>query len=414
MLEKSSKPTANNRGGGVNSNKTVSKKLAACPTRPAVVVKQATIEEDEDDDYSYGADSQESFAENGSQEDLNGDYNEDEETTSPELNMTEEEKAAEAKIQWDTVDYHFDHEFDLADLVSDSNKGLKLENDGSLKLSVENGFLEMGYRSHGPDFIESEDLSHNSDIVKSIHIEGLKITGWEDRILVSLATVPKFSEEGHYANSKNVNQFIYPHEWKDTRKSIEIINRGITNSMMNFQKKYPGISPENLARDIKKSDMNNFLVKLSSPVVSMINNDKAADNDLGTYTQPDLVKTNQVLIPKEIVRVYRAKTLDLMRKGVSYANITDNRFSISFEVPIPSFLKAKHEEWKTSKYETGRQFLAFADTGYKNRLALGSQVSENPKTKALLFKDPASRFIRVQGKVVIRYKKMNQAVIKDL
>lgn len=380
------------------------------------------------DDRDYGADSQESLGEEYSQEDLNGDY-EDAQTSNTACparkEMTAEEKAAEAKIQWDKVEYHFDHEFDLAEYVSDGNKGLRLKDDGMLKLSVANGLLQMGYRSHDPDFTSSaastdtkssRELPVNSDMVKSVHLEGFKMTGWNERVLITLSTVPKFQEEGHFGNSKNVNHLVYPHEWQTTKaQRLEIINRTITGQMLHFQRKYPGVSPENFTRDIQRAALDNYLVSLDSPMVSMINRDGAAHTESGIYNKPDLVQTNQVLIPKELVKEYKAKTLEAMSKGVSYANISDNRFEICFEAPIPSFLAAKHEEHLKNKGETGRQFLAFADTAYKTRLPLGGLINaQNGKTKDSLFKDPANRFVRVQGKAVILYKQMNEETVEDL
>lgn len=379
-----------------------------------VMVKPVVVEDVSEESYT-GTES--SMGDEYTQEDMNADYNDggDNANNANEDEMTEAEKAMEADMTWDTVKYHFDHEFDLNELVTDSNKGLKLEKGCALVLSVENGLLKMGHRSHSPDFIEGESLSHqNSDIVKSVDIYGLEITGWKEDFLVNLSTVPKFQEEGHFGESKTVNRLISPYELKDPAQPINICDRTISKAMMHFQKRFPGVSPENLTKDIKKNNEDTFLVNLSSPLIATINSNNAADTETGKYEKPDLIKTNQVLVPKQTVKKYRPQTLEMMRKGVSYANITDNQFQISLEVPLPSTFKQKHDDYVKTKGVSGRQFLAFADTPYKTCATLGSAINTNIKSRDELFKDPANRFIRVKGMALVRYKKMNRSVMQDL
>ena len=420
-----------------HKNKT-SNKLASVKSTKAAASLSRRNKDDVDDDYSYGADSQASLS-TASQEDLNGDFNESglASNNKAAIEMSDEYKAQEVNMEWDTVEYHFDHEFDLSELVTEGNKGLKMDGTGVLKMTVDNGILEMGYRSKDSDFTnldcgacdasasssakkkaakekQQQQAIQNSDIVKSAYLENLKITGWNERVLIGLSTVPKFKEEGHYGNSETVNHMVYPHEWHgETAKPIKLADRKVTGSQINFQKRFPGVSPENLAQHISKSGTDDFLVKLDSPLVAIINLAKGADNESGEYTTPDLVKTNQVLVPKKLVKAFTPKTLEAMR-GISYANITDNRFEVTFEAPIPSSLMNEHKKYITSKGLAGRQFLCFADTSYKNRLCLGSTINDNIKTKAELFKNPVSQFVHIQGKLVLKYKKMNQETLDEL
>jgi len=165
--------------------------------------------------------------------------------------------------------------------------------------------------------------------------------------------------------------------------------------------------------DVQRARGDRFLVPLNNPIVSLINRDRAAINTAdgentvvdGQYVNPSLVATNQVLIPKELVKQYKPETLDAMKKGMSYANISDRRFEISFELPIPSHLQAHHDEFTESKGVSGRQFLGWADTAYKaNPMALGSALPDI-KSKDLLFKDPGTQTVRLQGKFVLGYKR---------
>lgn len=398
-------------------------KAVVAPKKVKVVVQE---------DDSFGA---------GSTEDLSGasvtvseegsvEASATEEVVQPKVEMTQEMKASEANIKWDKLEIHFDHEFDLNDYVTENNKGqLKLENNGNLVLSTENGILRKGYRSKAPDFEpkakdtkSNKKMEQNSDIVKSVHLEHFKMHGWNEKVVMNLTAINKFQEEGHVGESETVNHMIYPSEWQNskTAKPITIINRTITNSMMNFQKKFPGVNPENLARGITKNGENDdYLVDINSPMVAIINIDKAADTESGEYTpeSPNFIKkTKQVLIPKSIVRVYRAKTLEEMSKSISYANITDDRFAISFEVPVPSSLLAKHQDYVATKGTAGRQFLGFADTPFKNKIgSLGASVSDTTKiSKNALLKDVNDRFVRIEGKLVIHYKRINQETLEDL
>ena len=102
-----------------------------------------------------------------------------------------------------------------------------------------------------------------------------------------------------------------------------------------------------------------------------------------------------------------------MKKGMSYANISDRRFEISFELPIPSHLQAHHLEFEESKGTSGRQFLGWADTPYKaNPMALASALPVI-KSKDLLFKEPGSQAIRLQGKFVVQYKRQTNETAEE-
>lgn len=390
------------------------------------------------DEVSYGADSQ---AEYSAQDDMNGDfgegqlgapYNQQQETQATRPKMTAEMKRLEANVEWDTVELHFDHVMNLAtDYVTEGNKGsLKLKDNGLVTLSLANELLEMGLRTNAPDFpvLTKEEIAKASntkkkaplptasDIVKSVYLENFAIEGWDERVLLHVKSIPKFQKEGHFGNTDNVNQMIYPGSWKDPNNSIKIVDRQITNAMIDFQRRYPGVSPKNLDDGIQKAKDDHYLVNLESPMVNMINQEGAAHIKGGQYKKPDLVVTNQVLIPKSIVKEYRAKTIDSMSEGISYATITSGGgFEIAFEAPVPSHMQANHNEYIKSKGQTGRQFLAFADTPYKsNGHNLNGVLNENVKNKSMLFKDATSQTLRFKGKLVVAYKTMNEEVLEDL
>lgn len=398
---------------------------------------------EEDDYFEDGL--YEDFGASVEGDDLNSDFQQQQQTELSHKNgenvMTEEEKRAEAPIKWDSAEISFDHVFDLSELVRNTGKGgITLAKEGKLELSVANGLLGLEYRSHNPDFAKEEksfstkDMkkkngnslsSQNNttlgDIVKSVKLVGFKMTGYEGNVRIHLKSIPKFQEEGHAGETEHVNSVIMPHMWQTkTSHTIELCNRTITNSMMHFQKRFPGMTPENLMADVQRAKGDRFLVPLSNPIVALINRDKAAVTDEegivfdGEYKNPSLSATGQVLIPKHLVKQYKPETLDAMKKGMSYANISDQRFEVAFELPCPSHLTTLHEEFTKTEGKDGRQFLGWADTPYKaNPMALANALPVI-KSKDQLFKDPSSQALRLQGKFIVYYKRQTNEMAEDL
>lgn len=378
-------------------------------------------------------------------DDLNGDFQQQTDlghNAASENVMTEEEKRAEAPIKWDSAEISFDHVFDLSELVRNTGKGgITLAKNGQLEMSVANELLGLEYRSHNPDFLQAikeekslsaKDMKKKSslasqnnttlgDIVKSVKLVGFKMTGYEGNVRVHLKSIPKFQEEGHAGETEHVNSVIMPHMWQTkTSHTIDLFNRTITNSMMHFQKRFPGMTPENLMADVQRAKGDRFLVPLSNPIVALINRDKAAVTDEegivldGQYKNPSLLATGQVLIPKHLVKQYKPETLDAMKKGMSYANISDQRFEVAFELPLPSHLKALNDEFTDTSGLSGRQFLGWADTPYKaNPMALASSLPVI-KSKDALFKEPGSQALRLQGKFIVYYKRQTNEIAEDL
>lgn len=326
-------------------------------------------------------------------------------------------KASTTDVEWDTFEVFFNEVIDLErNYVTESNKGssLKCADKGRITLSVFDGSLQLGFRSNDADFRtktvelpegsklkkKAEATPLDSDIVQSIYLEGFKAEGWNDNIVLHMNTVPKFKTEGHFGKSVNVNQLIMPHEWAKPNHRIKIADRTINNGQMDFQKKYPGCSPENLARTIQKNTANTYLVELNSPIISVINAKKGAHVEGGEYKLATIAETNQVLVTKAVIKQFMPQTLRSMSYGISYGNVTNNRLAISFEAPIPHHLLAKHEEWSLCN-ATGRQFMGFADPYKTNPLCLKTLNASN-KIKSELFQD-ASKSIRLTGKLIFKY-----------
>lgn len=436
-----------------NNNKApVKQTKLACPgnrVQPTNKPKTQAISKkndyvDEEEDY-FEEGVYDDFGASIEGDDLNSDFQQKTELSQnggSENVMTEEEKRAEAPIKWDSAEIYFDHVFDLSELVRNAHKGgITLSKEGKLEMSVANGLLGLEYRSHNPDFLQatkeeksfsakdtkkknalsSQNSTMLGDIVKSVKLVGFKMTGYDGTVRIHLKSIPKFQEEGHGQETEHVNALIMPHMWQtNTSHSIEIFNRTITNSMMHFQKRFPGMTPENLMAEVQRAKGDRFLVPLSNPIVALINRDKAAVTDEegivlnGEYKNPSLVATGQVLIPKHLVKQYKPETLDAMKKGMSYANISDQRFEVAFELPCPSHLTTLHEEFEKTEGKDGRQFLGWADTPYKaNPMALASALPVI-KSKDQLFKEPGSQALRLQGKFIVYYKRQTNEVAEDL
>ncbi len=328
-----------------------------------------------------------------------------------------QEKAALADNAWDYAEVYFNQVIDLSqDYVAEKGGSLKLADKGKITLSVQDGQLQLGYRSNEADFrVKAEPENQNgklnkkkaepvildSDIVKSIYLTGFKMEGWSDNVLLHMTTVPKFKSEGHFGNSVHVNKMIMPHEWVKPNHRIKIADRAINKGMMDFQKKYPGCSPENLAKSIQKNTATTFLVDLDSPLIGVINKHNGAHVEGGQYLNATIPETNQVLVTKAVVKTYMPKTLKSMSYGISYGNVTNNRLSVSFEAPIPHHLLAKNKEYEDSKGTMGRQYMGFADPYKSDPMSL-SHLNSSIKTKSTLFKEAAPT-IRISGKLEFEY-----------
>lgn len=446
-MSRNTKPVAKN--ASLASRPGAKQLNCATPSKVVAKPKAAVVDYADDGDY-FEEEGFDEFGASVEEGDLNSDFQNTEmgqDVSGAELaannqgegGMTAEERAAEAPIKWDIAEFEFDHVFDLSELITSTGKGsIKTLNKGHLSLSVANKLLKVGYRSHNPDFLPAKEevatkdtkkkislADKNTalgDIVKYAKLVGFQMTGYDGAVVVHLKSIPKFQEEGHADETDHVNFRLMPHMWKNNMShSIDLFGRTITISMMDFQKRFPGLSPENLMADVQRARGDRFLVPLNNPIVALINRDRAAINTAneentvvdGKYVNPSLVATNQVLIPKELVKRYKPETLDAMKKGMSYANISDRRFEISFELPIPSHLQAHHDEFKESNGVSGRQFLYWADTPYKsNPMALGSALPDI-KSKDLLFKDPGTQTVRLQGKFVLGYKRQTKEVPEE-
>lgn len=392
----------------------------ACPTNKNDKKNEgAYSDDDEVEDYSQD------YEEDANNAYTTGNAYANQQSEAARLAQREEElrhKALEVDHEtWDTAEFYFDEVIDLnADYVVESNNGgIGLKDGGVITLRVKDGSLQLGTLDREGDFkvksvipTTSGDgklkkkaaLPLSSDIVKSAYLENFKIDGWSERVLVRLSTIPKFQEEGFYGDSPNVAKMILPGEWAATNHRIKLFDRVINKGMLDFQTQYPDASPENLHKGIQKPINGFCAVVFNSPVVRIINLEGKAHVPGGEYLEPTIKETNQVLIPKQLVKIYTEKALKSMSYGISYGNVTSDRFTIQFEAPIPRHLAGRHAQFIKTDGKTGRQYMAFADPYKNNVMGLGAALNENIKTRSALFKDDATQSLRLQGKLVLQYK----------
>ncbi len=407
---------------------------------------------EDDNVYEIGANGEEN-----TQGDLNNDFQEasDQGNKGADKKETVMVEEREADIPWDDANFWFGHVFDLSETVKNSGKGaLSVVNGGQLSASVANRILKVDYHSHANDFIKLEkpadkdmkkkanlscgvsksDAKKKSsaqammqegeslgDIVKSVTLEGFNMKGYEGPIMIHLKSIPKFLEEGHPDGTSYVSFRIKPHMWK-TGQPIVIFDRAIRDSMMQFQENFPGMTPENLMAEVHKAKFDSLSMPINHPIIAMINAQKAAiavKNDLanvvvdGEYKNPSQQATETVLVPRALFKKFKPQALDAMKKGLSYANISDSRFEVAFELPVPSHLQAHHDEFIESKGLSGRQFLGWADTAFKaNPYALGSALPDIRNTD-LLFKDPLHQSVYLEGNLAVKYKRQIKPVTEE-
>lgn len=399
----------------------------ACPTG-----KGAKKQEKEDLDYDgeeFDSQSEEDPNEVYMSSTVNNNQQAQQQAEALRLQQKEEElrhKASEANDDtWDTAEFYFNETIDLTDYVTEGAKGgITLKDGGRITLRVKDGSIQLGtldkegdfkvlktaeaLNADGKSMKNKKAMPLDSDIVKSAYLEDFKVDGWNECVIIRLNTIPKFREEGFYGASPHVCKMLMPRECKGTSEPIKIFDRKINKGMLSFQQRYLKVSPETLHKGIQKAVNGFCAVKFDSPIVEAINIDKMAHPEGetvvdGQYSAPSVPLTNQVHIPKDLVNIYTAKALKSMNHGVSYGNVTSDRFEIQFEADVPSHLRAKHDAFALNK-ATGRQFLYFADPYRHNPLALGAALNENIKTKSALFSAETSNSIRFQGKLVMRYK----------
>jgi len=253
-----------------------------------------------------------------------------------------------AAINWDTVEY-------VATVKMPFSEVAKLT-DGILELSLLNKRLRYGKRTRIGDFsMKNKDGNH--DIVKSI--ECLKYTcNTTDFFIISVPSVPAFMSEGFYEDSGHVNQYVMPYELSATEpRVVSILNRNITNSVIDFQNRYPGLTLSNFKKHIQYVNAKDSYIHTDSPMIGLINEHLEAKGKEPLV--PSVELTNQVRAPTKLVKKFETKTMDLMKEVISYANITGN-FTMRLRRPIPDECISEHKKYVKSKGTEGKAFLGFA------------------------------------------------------
>ncbi len=254
-----------------------------------------------------------------------------------------------AAINWDTVEYVARVKIPFSELV-------KLT-DGELELSLLNKRLKYGKRTRVGDFsMKNKDGNH--DIVKSI--DCLHYTcNTTDLFIIGVPSVPAFMSEGFYEDTGHVNQYVLPFQLSSSEpRDVNVLNRNITNSVIDFQNRFPGLTLSNFKKHIQYVNENNTYVHTDSPMVGLINEHLEAKGK--NLLVASVEQKNQVLVPTKMAKKFEKKTMDLMKEVISYANITGN-YTMKMHRPIPDECLAQHKKYVKSGGTDGKPYLGFAE-----------------------------------------------------
>jgi hypothetical protein len=332
------------------------------------------------------------------------------------VELTAEQKYAEANIHWETVEYIAIAKVPYTSLLKDLKSGRpQLVDDGQIVFDLATERLKYGKRTNGFDFAlpdtkkEAAKAKLSRDIVKSIEIKNFRMN--YDNLFVISVNVPKCQSEEFYDSSHTVSHVVMPGDLA-TENSFSILDRSIPNWVINFHNRFPGVSPDTFAKNIQKTNNGLSLVGLNSPLIAFINLDKRAhDTDNGRYEVASVPQTNQVLVPNKLVREYKEKTAEILKKSISYASVTNGDISVVLSVPVPEYRRDQHTLCKQTKGQEGQPFLGFADPYYKENQALSSNASF---TKNEIFEKLKDQHLDIQFRMIVTYRKLDKKIDLNL
>lgn len=391
------------------------KAIASQKKQKDIVKSESESDDDFGTNYSTG-----SYASNA-EEDV-----EEENTQSTYMETkqySEEVLSAEAGIPYYEVEFIGQAKIPVSEFVKSGKNGPDLNGDCNIVFNLDNGRLKLGRRTNLADFAplscgggddkkkkknKGEAESGNLDIVKSIRFEDFKFN-YDREFVISMDSVPKFNSEGFYGESTCVNHVVMPGALsKKNSGTLEILNRPISNRVILFQNQYPGVSLDTFAKDIQPAREGLSLVHFGSPLIGMINEHKAADTKNGVYNAPSqgLERTKQVLVPNKLIKVYKPKTMELMKNSISYANVT-NGFKITFTAPIPDHRLAAHREWVRTSRQSGKPFFGFGDPYHRNNASLASTFDNKSAMNLDSVED-----LDIAFKCIVQYRHINDEPIQ--
>ena len=189
----------------------------------------------------------------------------------------------------------------------------------------------------------------------------------------------------------------------NTGVTIYVLDRLITNGVIQFQNKYPGVNPETFKSDIHKYTARDlptkYRVNLNSPIIELYN---AKNHKKLHKTKADrgFEEDGLVSMTKKDVKHYSNLTEEAMKKQISYANIT-NGFEVTLSIPIPAPRLEDHNEWLKGR-DKGSPFLGFADAYHSDTVS-----SFDVKPSSSFIDTP----IAVNFRCIVTYKKISNDII---
>jgi hypothetical protein len=218
-------------------------------------------------------------------------------------------------------------------------------------------------------------------------------SSWDKMCILECTSIPKFKKEGFYDGSPFVTKVIMPGVLSATvpRSFDNILSRRITNGTIEFQNRYPNMTPDNFEADISRTK-HNILVPLTSPVIMYLNSHPTTEKKI-TSASPGFEMENQVKLSLEVGEKMINLTKENMKNNISYGDVTNN-FSFAVSVPLPPNLKSEHRKF-LDNHKEGTQFKGFADPIHA--ISLGSRKTEDASVYNSYLNTP--QFINAEIKV---------------
>lgn len=310
---------------------------------------------------------------------------------------------AKAAVPWDTAEFAIIFSAKLSDLLDPSSK-MRLEKDGSIMFSVANKRLRPGFCTNAADFASSA-APGNRDIVKSIKIRKFtcNTTSW---FVISVPSIPKFMSESFFDNAPHVAKGVEPYSISATKPSdLDVLKRHITNAVVQFQNRYPGVHAGSIKDHIQKCNDRVSFIKEDSPMVELIN-EYLKGKGYEPLSHSSEVP-NKMVAPTKLALKFEKKTTKLMQTLISCGNVTSG-FALKMHQPIPEDRLEEHRKWLKNK-DTGRPFLGFAEEAkmmMRENVSLSGPLNEYVESKA------KEQRLNVNGTAVIKYKRITDSKIE--
>ena len=326
------------------------------------------------------------------------------------------DKSVEAEINYDRREIAFNETFAPGQFIS--KKHNRVKNEGKLILSGKNGKLKNVYTTKYTDLDHaSHGKSGKHDLIKSIKLQFSKPINFNGPIQIELPTVNALGNERYVDGKEHVTLVVFPQNTKNGDVyEVDMVDRDIQQGVVNFLKKFPGQTPDNLDDPEMVTEMGStgdVLVRVTPRPSALIYYHNTDVNDKGEKVNEPILKADSVhsngdgfyKMKREVYDKYSKEAKESMRKHLSFADVTSEDFNI---VISPVDFNSNSTDAATKP--ESMQFKGF--TNFNTCHPCINPQSKYKSTSRTHFDVYQNTPINFSGMLTITYKKINSKDIK--